>query len=379
MSKTRGLSLSGIGLGLALWLSATAGAAPWDKLFSMHHVDADPNKSYPLTEKNGPWMILAYSFSGEKASQQAHDFVFELRKRYKLPAYIYEKKFEFGKDVKGRGLDRYGRPVSMKYLRGSERDEIAVLVGDFERADDPNTQETLHALKYLRPDALSPERQKSTSDPLAGWRLFYHSIMPEGDANKKLGPMGQAFATQNPLLPSDFTAQKGVDKLVLQMNEGVDHSLLDCPGKYTVQVAHFTGRAKITIKRKEIEDFQSGQTKFDKTLEEAAINAHEMVEALRKHGIEAYEFHDRNASLVTIGSFNSVGQNGENGVIELDPRIHGLIEQFRGQHTMAPKTLSQIVPGWKKRDLPFDAQPILVHVPKRSISAMLNGSTAAIR
>ena len=77
MSKTRGLSLTGIGLGLALWLSATAGTTPWDKLFSIHHVDADPNKSYPLTEKNGPWMILACSFSGEKASQQAHDLVFE--------------------------------------------------------------------------------------------------------------------------------------------------------------------------------------------------------------------------------------------------------------------------------------------------------------
>ena len=70
-----------------------AAAAPWDKLLATNRVDADPEKEYPLTEQNGPWTILACSFSGPHAAQQAHDLVLELRRRYKLPAYVYEKKF----------------------------------------------------------------------------------------------------------------------------------------------------------------------------------------------------------------------------------------------------------------------------------------------
>ena len=62
--------------------------------------------------------------------------------------------------------------------------------------------------------------------------------------------MGHAFITTNPLLPADYYApRKGIDELVLRMNKGVTHSLLDCPGKYTVQVAHFMGRWSSTSGR----------------------------------------------------------------------------------------------------------------------------------
>ena len=36
-------------------------------------------------------------------------------------------------------------------------------------------------------------------------------------------------------------------------------------------------------------------------LEEAAVKAHELTMALRKQGVEAYEFHDRYESIVTVG------------------------------------------------------------------------------
>ena len=40
------------------------------------------------------------------------------------------------------------------------------------------------------------------------------------------------------------------------------------------------------------------------TLEEAAENAHILTESLRQQGYEAYEFHDRDQSIVTVGSFD---------------------------------------------------------------------------
>ena len=48
-------------VGIATWLSTPAAAAPWDKLLTFERVEADPNKTYTLTE-NGPWVILACVF-----------------------------------------------------------------------------------------------------------------------------------------------------------------------------------------------------------------------------------------------------------------------------------------------------------------------------
>ena len=67
MSVSRALSVV-----VASWVAIVAGnsvrgAGPWDKLLTAQRVDADPQKAYNLTEQNGPWMIMACSFSGEKA------------------------------------------------------------------------------------------------------------------------------------------------------------------------------------------------------------------------------------------------------------------------------------------------------------------------
>ena len=57
-------------------------------------------------------MIMATTFSGEGAEEQAQELVYELRKEYKLPAYSYQKKFEFSKPVEGKGLDTHGEAAA---------------------------------------------------------------------------------------------------------------------------------------------------------------------------------------------------------------------------------------------------------------------------
>ena len=52
-------------------------------------------------------------------------------------------------------------------------------------------------------------------------------------------------------------------------------------------------------------------------LEEAGEAAHKLVEVLRNQGYEAYEFHDRGSSIVTVGSFDSVGTPRADGKIEI--------------------------------------------------------------
>ena len=366
MSGKRAFRLGLIGVVVASALSAAAVAAPWDKLLTLRRVDADPEKSYRLSEKNGPWMIMGCSFSGENAEEQARELVLELRERYKLEAYAYRKKFDLGEDVYGRGVNRFGEPPKMQYRRGSEIDEVAVLVGNYSAVDDPQAQETLQRLKYYRPVCLHVDRDNPTTRTFAGWRAIQQHVLAPGNPKKEKGPMGHAMITTNPLVPDGYFVPQSLDPLVLEANEGVEHCLLDCPGKYTVQVATFRGR--MIIDQREISAIQNGRKQMKSQLVEAAEKTHKLTEALRLKGYEAYEFHDRYASIVTVGSFDFVTRRLPDGQAGLNPAIQAMIDGFGAKQTpyggqtggMAQQTLVGI---------PFDLNPIVVEVPKRSLSA----------
>ncbi len=136
-----------------------------------------------------------------------------------------------------------------------------MLVGNFPAVDDPEAQKTLKKLKSIEPDCLNIEKGKPTSRTLAALRYMQDAVkasMNPKAAETRHGPMGHAFVTTNPLLPPDYYAPKGgVDELVLRMNKGVPHSLLDCPGRYTVKVATFTGT--VELDQEKIQKIESGQ------------------------------------------------------------------------------------------------------------------------
>ncbi len=336
-------------------------APPWQQLLTFHRVESDPDKSYLLSEGNGPWLIMTCSFSGDRAEEQARQLVLELRKRYKLPAYVHRMHFDVNDGTVGRGVDRHGQPVRMRYRRPAQFDEIAVMVGDFPAVDDPGIQRTLEKIKYSHPECLKASADRPTSQNLAGWRTLARYVSPESE---KLGPMCKAFVTTNPLRPKTYYAPKGVDALVARMNQGLEHSLLNCPGKYTVQVALFTGSVVIDPER--IRRIEEGREDVKINLDKAALAAHKLTEALRRKDYEAFEFHDREASIVTVGSFDSVGSPRPDGKIEINPEIHALMELFKAEPATVPGT------GPTARTLvgiPFDPQPIPVEVPKRAISA----------
>ena len=108
---------------------------------------------------------------------------------------------------------------------------------------------------------------------------------------------------------------------------------------------------------------------MESQLAKAAEKAHQLTEALRMKGWEAYEFHDRYASIVTVGSFDSVGTQRADGMIEIHPEIQTIMAYCRGQPTNRPTppghlpTNVQMLLG-----IPFDVQPRLVYVPKRPIA-----------
>jgi hypothetical protein len=107
-------------------------------------------------------------------------------------------------------------------------------------------------------------------------------------------------------------------------------------------------------------------------LDMAADKAHRLTEALRAQGIEAYEFHDRHESVVTVGSFQSVGESRPDGRIEINPAILRIVEAYGPRRQALPTGGQAPLAGLQPKSLsgiPFDVQPRPVHVPRRSIAA----------
>jgi hypothetical protein len=342
-------------------------ANPLASLIPFQKIDADPNESYELTEENGPWLIMATSFAREGAYEEAHQLVLELRRRFKMNAYIFKKRFDFtDRELPGIGVTPRGEPVKMRYYKEESFDEFAVMVGDFEAVDDPKLQKTLEKIKHVEPECLDLRNRESTTRRFALLREYQRWRTTDRDIKSK-GPMRHAIAAPNPLLPAEYFAPRGLDKLVEGMNQDVEYSLLECPGRYSVRVATFRGH--VILDQKKIREIENG-AKFEFKLDEAAWKAHRLTQLLRKQGWEAYEFHDRQESIVTVGSFNSIGAPQLDGRTELNPAVHGIMTAF------GPKQVAGSLGGVQQvglqpkglEGIPFDVQPVPVEVPRRSIA-----------
>lgn len=348
-----------------LTLTAMVQAAPPFSLLPFRRVEADQRKAYHLTEGEGPWLIMCASFAGSKAETQARELVMELRKEHSLEAYIHRRNYDFTKPVKGLGLDRYGNVRRMRNSKATRFNEIAVLVGNFDSIDQSKAQKTLKKVKYLHPDCLDIKKRASYQR-FAMFRYIQRAINGDEDVKTK-GPMGKAFFTRNPALPQAFFTQSQVDDLIYDMNKNVEFSLLKNKGNFTVQVASFRGNVRINVER----GFNPNEPVSNK-LEQAAMKAHKMTTALRKRGVEAYEYHDRHQSIVTIGSFADLGQQRLDGRIEFHPSIARIIASYGAQQSMLPGGRQTSMQPRMIEGIPFEIQPKPVHVPKRSIASRIN-------
>jgi hypothetical protein len=364
-------------------LAPAALAAPaWHRLVPFSRVEADADKSYRITDKNGPWMVMAATFSGDGAQQQAHQLALELRREHGIEAFVQDKKFDFSSDLRGRGFDRYGSQPTWKYRRGNQAREFAVLVGNFSTINDKSAAKMLKKIKHLWPKTLEASKEQTSWQNLRAWRALIPNLN-QSKRQEQRGPMGKAFLTTNPMLPPEYFAPKGVDKLVLDINRGVKYSLLDCPGKYTVTVATFKGT--VILKQERIKAIADGKTRdeqgnqlWESKLAKAAMKAHKVTLALREKGYDAYEFHDRGASLVTVGSFSSPGNTRADGKIEINPKMYKIMQTFGARQINAgPRGMvsrPQVVAG-----IALDIQPTPVQVPKRSLSSDYAGGFGLFR
>ncbi|MFM8734111.1 MAG: hypothetical protein ACKOC8_02810 [Pirellulales bacterium] len=342
--------------------------------------DVDPKAMYPLAEKDGPWLVLATTFRGEGARDDARKLVQELRSSQRLQAYTHEKAFDYTGEQRGMGLNPDGTPKRMRYAQAGQVVEVAVLVGDFASCDDPRGQKILQKVKGLRPKSLeSVGNDRLENEFLQANR---EHVRPPADGTQ---PLRAAILIPNPLLPADYFSRQQVDEFVTEMNADVAHSLLDCPGRYTVRVATFTGAGTFNTSAGSVEADSAGNGLVDVSrflealkgngwkdpqvrgvqqesrLVEAADRAHRLTESLRKHGWPAWEFHDRDSSIVCVGSIDQLVVPGPGGRQSPHPEIARIVGALgpdpaalaRGQ--ILPRSFDGIM---------LDVQPKPIDVPR---------------
>jgi hypothetical protein len=296
--------------------SSVAGFENPIKKLRNNSVEADPDKVYALNEKNGPWLILLCSFNTNRmkdAANKANTLVYELRKNFKLKAYVFAGEFNLNlkndlrTDPKLRNSDK-SRARNKIYAKEGVFTEYVVLVGDYQSPDE--LQNDLEKIRNISPECM--------------FKMFPKSV------NRQPFPM--PLAVPNPIVPASYIAQSDdKNKFIERLNEKRDFSLLSCPRKYTVQIATFTGRSifirdNINNNNNDLNSKLFGREKQTQ-LKLAEVSAEKLCKALRKQGIEAYQFHDQFSSIVTVGGFDYYNLANNS----LRPEIVEIMNRFRGK------------------------------------------------
>lgn len=321
-----------------------------------------------LTEVDGPWMILAHSFAGTDGRKQADQLANQLTAAFGLSTFIHEENFDFtGKIDSPTAEGRIAR-----YANQTRYQAFAVLAGEYNSIDDPQLVKDLKLIKAAKPAVFAIEGDETapTADaetPLDAVRNIQKGLMARVGKTSP-GPMRNAFATTNPMLPQEYFMTPEVDSFVMELNSPWEHNLLENPGKFTVVVATFSGLSTIADGKRD-KEFTPNSDRMVK----CAVLADEMTRALRKDGIEAYQFHDRHASMVTIGSFERLGANGPGGKFDYDPAIRAVMATYCAGNKVeatpkgpgrAPKHVASI---------PFDVKPTPIAVPRKSKRSIYSG------
>ncbi len=330
-------------------------------LLGKRGVEVDASKSYDLTEADGPWMILAANFAGEGAKDRAQRLAVEIRRDLKLPAFVHHEHFDFT----GKVSRRAEIADKLRYANQYKYEAYAVLVGEYDTVEHPAIDRDLGIIKTAKPsvftDAVDVAAETSSSNPVTTLKAM-HKRFTERHADKSKGPMLNAFVTRNPMLPEEYFFAPQVDSFVRQLNDKMSFSLLECNGNFTVVVKTFEGFGTFVNGQKE-KDFEPSLERLD----QFAADADKMVRELRGNGQEAYQFHDRNRSLVTIGSFDNLGREMPDGSFEYDPAIRAVMSEYSAFNSNKAYSVDgKGIAANHVAMIPFDVQPTPIAVPKTS-------------
>jgi hypothetical protein len=263
---------------------------------------------YAVTPEVGPYMICVASFAGDDAAKMARDMVIEVRSRYRLPAYIFNRGAELRqqqleeqkrlREQQEEQLRRLGvAPVDQKFRIRHVRieEQFAVLIGGYPDVDKAHAE--LVRIKKLAPPKSVPPDLMTIGNASNG--KDQGRLIP-------INPFWQSFVVPNPAVKrSKEPREAPPDPFWEKLNSAETYSLFQCRQPWTLAIKEYQVPAIVQMKHEQ-STFEKlfGKSQTD-ALTATAMNAHALAEALRKSGLEAYVLHTRASSVVTIGGFAS--------------------------------------------------------------------------
>lgn len=293
---------------------------------------------------------------GLTAQEAADELVYELRKRG-IPAYKYVTDDVISHIEMTDRLTGEMRKRAFKAQQG----HVVVMAGNYnisDLKDHQSAKDTLNYIKNLKPKVLMDSKYGGVFKSTPG----------------RPGPLSGAFLTVNPLLSAEEIQRSKGDPQILKLNSGLKHSLLKNSGKYTLQIATFTGVSAMDKRQKD------QARKFDekigkrRSLDQAGDDAWRLCEAMRQAKSIGYEtdyetwvYHEKFKSIVTIGSFDSKD----------DPQLIAAYKFFEAKMDINEKTGTRSIkpaiftipqkpkPGRSVDAMwPLDPTPKLIEVPQ---------------
>lgn len=347
----------------------------------VNHEEAEVG--YQLQMSDGPWMIMCASFPGE-GKHQAEALCKELRS-IGFKAYTYEHSFDYSQQLQGLGysvtrseglVDQYDlAPAKMRAANPIRTEDVSVLVGHFSSAEDSQLEKTLTRIKGLYPKSLHVSENSETFQNMVSFRELLRVSTTNRSNNGPASPMKGAFAVPNPLLPEDYFERQVVDPIVIKMNKGDKFSLLNNPKAFTVRVATFKGETlydekEIERKNEEFNNLlRTGGGLKESKLMEAEANANYIAELLREKGFEAYSYHDRDSSIVCVGSFDWAVKDADSRNPTVNPAAQEVIDKFKAKVVdnvpgVKPFYEPLTVVGPTGKRVALDLIPVAVAVPR---------------
>ena len=311
-------------------------------------VSVDPryaiNKDIQPTPDIGPWMVCIHSYVAKEAPEMARQMTYELRTTYRLPAYVFtygleerrkefarvkdllDRQREFLKDKNlelmyaPRGIDEKNLPAAqlsndlpLTYVMGLLKVkhiqvQCAVLVGGY--ASEDVAKRALDAIRKLQ----QPDPNKVKLDI----KFYGEDLDPKNPGKSKVkygdamyvNPFTKAFVCRNPSVKQDRGAeeQEAMDINVLRkLNGDESFSLLHCKKPITLAIKQFQTFTTIQSREESASIMKTlgFKTREGEGIDQAAHDAHNLAELLRKNKLDAYVLHTKYASIVTVGGYDS--------------------------------------------------------------------------
>ena len=321
-----------------------------------------PLDPYLLTKEQGPFMVIVHTFRGPQATDYALALTMELRQSFRLPAYIFHLKIQPG------GSNIHGvQPTAPSQVPNAEisdpakfrvYDEAAVLVGNCKTIDE--AEALVHQVKKLRPRTLDGlptiwghrkgrgfKWAMPTANPLIPAQKLYPGGAPAGGPAPVMPVVAQGGTLDPYAAAASFERAPKRDPLVDRMNQG-PRSLYRNNAAYTLPIADFTGRFSSNPDDPNFND----PSFFRKSpLQTAADDAERLAANIARcktlpAGVEAYVYHDRYGSKVTLGGFSGTEDPRLSQIMEVMPQLIGeLITKKQIEIPLVPSRELMSVPA----------------------------------